>query len=82
MGFCSSAPIFCMSTDTVADMAKAAFSDRHMVTLNLFEMEAECRAPKETGPPSLEKYNFWKYPPIRRKAVSSEEVDVYLEVFI
>ena len=51
MGYVDNAPNFCMATETVADLAKEAISQRKQAREHPLEMTAEARAADESGAP-------------------------------
>ena len=82
MSYIDSALYFCMATETVADLANEAISQREQVINHLLELAAKSRATNNTGAHETQVDSRWEYLPEEQCAAAKSNIDVYLNDLI
>ena len=82
MGYIDSAPYFCMATETVADLANEAISQREQAGKHPLDLAAKSRAANGAGTPDAQADASWEHLPEEKRSAAKANVDVYLNDFI
>ena len=82
MGLCNSAPVFCMSTETVADMENTTVIDCSAALPHLLEAYARHQASEDTGALVTTTENQWYMISCIQQLSATEAMDVYMDDFI
>ena len=82
IGYIDSAPYFGMATETVADLANEAISQKEQAGEHPLEMEDESRAADDAGALEAQADAIWGHLPAEQRSAAKANVNVYLDEFI
>ena len=82
MGYIDGAPYFVMATETVADLAYEAISQRDQEGEHPLDLAAEARAADDSGAPEDQSYASWEHLPVEQRATAKANFNVYLDNII
>ena len=82
MRYIGSAPFFCMVTETVAELANDAISQKEQVGKHPFDLAAKFRAANDTGALEAQADARWGHLLAEQRSAAKANVGVYLDDFV